>query len=424
VASSGTITFELVPLNSYALPVPPNPGLDRLMSVVRPSFPLPEESVIVESSSMCHSASGLAARAGSAAQPTSRASRAETTAARGRRWEARRGRGMLITSWRGYAVVKPFVEGCGPWSTSGTVGSNMGDALRCLAAVAVAVAPIVASMPPAEAATTATVVRITETSDWAAPSPDPSGIGYLADRGRLVVVDGEVEETRHWAGKNVWFVTLAGEAKRSWSTTDRSEEPVAVSPTGPSTMWFSDDDLGRLLRWRAGADGRWSTQDDRVKALDTTAFGNADPEGVAVVAGAIFVTDGADADVDRVDAGENGVFDGVAPNGDDEVSSFDTASLGIRDPEGIAYDAASETLLLVSRKDLVLVRVTLDGTLVESIDLSTSGILRPSDVTLAPGSDDAAETHAYITDRGVDNGNDPDENDGRIFEFELVQAPD
>jgi hypothetical protein len=77
-------------------------------------------------------------------------------------------------------------------------------------------------------------------------------------------------------------------------------------------------------------------------------------------------------------------------------------------------------LLIVSRRDLVLVRVTLGGALVESIDISTSGILRPSDVTLAPGSDDASETHVYVTDRGLDNGKNPDQNDGRIFEFELL----
>lgn len=300
---------------------------------------------------------------------------------------------------------------------------GMQGVLRRLVVLAAVVAPALLPPLPASAAPTAEVVRIIETSAWAKPSTDPSGIAYRADAGKLVVVDGEVEETTYWDGANVWFVTLTGTATKSWSTTRHSEEPVGIAAPGGSTMWIADDDVGEILRWRAGKDGRWGTRDDRVKVISTRAFGANDPEGIAFAEGSLFVADGATAEVYRLDPGPNGRIDGVPPSGDDTVSHFDASALGIRDPEGVAFDASSGTLLLVSRRDLVMARVTLDGALVESIDISTSGILRPSDVTLAPGSDDASETHVYVTDRGLDNGNDPDQNDGRIFEFELL-GPD
>jgi hypothetical protein len=329
---------------------------------------------------------------------------------------------MDVTSRRGYALAGRSVERVRAGAGWVTVSVMEGVVRRLVVLVALA-APALAPALPASAATTAQVVGIIETSAWAEPSTDPSGITYSSAKGQLVVVDGEVEETALWDGANAWYVTLTGTATKSWSTTDHSNEPVGVAAPRASTMWIADDDVGRILRWRTGKDGRWGTRDDRVKIVSARAFGANDPEGIALGGGSLFITDGGGAEVYRLDPGPNGRIDGVPPAGDDLVSHFDTSALGVRDPEGVTYDPTSGTLLLVSRRDLVLVRVTLDGALIESIDISASGILRPSDLALAPGSDDATETHIYVTDRGVDNGKDPDQNDGRIFEFELL-GPD
>ena len=67
----------------------------------------------------------------------------------------------------------------------------------------------------------------------------------------------------------------------------------------------------------------------------------------------------------------------------------------------------------------MIAEVTTKGELVDTVDISSSGIDSPAGVVLAPGSDDPEVTHVYVADRGVDNNDAPAENDGRIFEFEL-----
>lgn len=265
----------------------------------------------------------------------------------------------------------------------------------------------------------ADVERVTDTSEWNRPSPDPSGIAYVAAADKLIVTDAEVDETPHWRGSTVWFTTLQAHPTSSWSTTRHSSEPTGVAVVGRRTLFITDDDRDRVFRWRRGADKRWGTRDDKAVSFSTRPFGSDDPEGLAVGHRSLFIIDGADAEVYRLRAGRNGRFDGVPPEGDDRVSSFDTTDLGLRDPEGGVCDTATGDLYVISRRDPVIVRMTLAGHLVESLDISSSGISRPSDITLAPASNGASATHAYITDRGQDNTNDPDENDGRIFEFTL-----
>ena len=235
------------------------------------------------------------------------------------------------------------------------------------------------------------------------------------------MTDGEVDETPHWRGSNVWFTSLAGDPSSSWSTTRWSVEPTGVAVSGRRTLFITDDNRHAVFRVRPGRDADWGTRDDVIFKLFTGGFGSGDPEGVTVGAGSLFVIDGSDAEIYRVSPGRNGRFDGVPPRGDDTVTSFDTTALGLRTPEGGFYDTDTRDLFLISARDQVIVRATLSGEEVATFDISGSGIVRPSDVTLAPGSDDASETHVYVVDRGVDNVNDPDENDGRLFEFELSQ---
>ena len=273
----------------------------------------------------------------------------------------------------------------------------------------------------AQAGTTATVVRVTETSDWNRPSPDPSGITYLPGPRKLIVTDGEVDETPQWRGSNVWFTSLAGDPSGSWSTTRWSVEPTGIAVRGRRTLFITDDNRHAVFRVRRGRDDRWGTRDDLVLKIPTGAFGSGDPEGVAVGAGSLFVIDGSDAEVYRLSPGRNGRFDGVPPRGDDAVTSFDTTAIGLGDPEGGFYDPGTGDLFLISRRGQVIVQATQRGEEVATIDISGSGIFRAADIALAPGSDDRTATHVYVVDRGRDNDNDPDENDGRLFEFELSQ---
>ena len=60
------------------------------------------------------------------------------------------------------------------------------------------------------------------------------------------------------------------------------------------------------------------------------------------------------------------------------------------------------------------------GGLLRRIDVDFPASVRPSGVTIAPGSENPVLRNYYVTDRGVDNDVDPLENDGRLFEVVAV----
>jgi sugar lactone lactonase YvrE len=136
----------------------------------------------------------------------------------------------------------------------------------------------------------------------------------------------------------------------------------------------------------------------------------------------LWIADGVGARVYRVTPGPNGAFDGVAPLGDDEFTSFDTAGDGLTDIEGIAFNSENRYLYVVGRPVGMLAEYTTQGELVRLFDISAASPLLPSGLTFAPGSLDPSVPNIYITDRRVDNQTDPEENDGRIYEMSLPEV--
>jgi len=291
-------------------------------------------------------------------------------------------------------------------------------AIGCALVVAVSLAPATT----ASAAPDARVIAITSTSVWRFPSPDPSGIAWVPSLQRFIVVDGEVEETSRWLGRNAWWVTTDGRTRRSWSTLPTTSEPTDVAARGSRSLLMTDDRTHRVFIWRRGPDRRFGTSDDAVRSFETSAFGAMDPEGIAYGAGAIYIANGEDGStpaIYRITPGRDRRFDGLAPRGDDRVTAFASTPWGITDPEGVTYDRSTGTLLVISRSDDVIARVSRRGDLIETFNLTSLGIRRAAGIALAPASDDPTITDVYVVDRGADNNADPSENDGRLFEIRL-----
>jgi hypothetical protein len=103
---------------------------------------------------------------------------------------------------------------------------------------------------------------------------------------------------------------------------------------------------------------------------------------------------------------------------------FDTSALGIRDPESVEYNADNDHLYVMSSRDDIIAETLVDGTLVRYIDLDGHGLINPAGLAYAPSSLGGASMHLYVVDRAVDNNNDPNENDGVLFEFSFeVNSP-
>jgi len=273
-----------------------------------------------------------------------------------------------------------------------------------------------------EKAAEACLVRTIETSAFSPPSPDPAGIVYIRETDTFLIADSEVNEMPAFAGVNVFGMSLSGNLASGFDTVTFSTEPTGVT-YNPSNMhlFFSDDDSFRVYEVDPGNDGEIDTIDDVVTSFRTKPFGSRDPEGITfdIDHRDLFLIDGEGAEVYRISPGRNKVFDGVPPDGDDQVESFDVKVHGMTDPEGIAFDPRGNRLFIVGLPSGLMIEMKANGEFVRSIDISVANALKPAGATIGPSSSERNQTSIYIVDRGVDNDSDPSENDGKLYELSL-----
>jgi hypothetical protein len=272
-----------------------------------------------------------------------------------------------------------------------------------------------------------TVIRTIETSLWAPPSPDPSGVTYRPDTGELLVCDAEVEETvggiTHYQGVNVWTVTRTGAVTATYTTVGRSNEPTGIAwdPAG-GRLWYSDDVRGSIFEVDFGPDQDFDTPDDvtrELRNLDDAGCGDMEDVTYNSFDGHLYFT------VDsthmcKLNAGANGVFDGLPPQGDDAVTIVNVPNSPFLDPEGIVYDPFWNTLVIADRSTRDLYEITPAGGFLRKIDVNFPGGTKPAGVTIAPGTTNPMLRNYYVVDRKVDNDGQPDENDGRLFEIVAI----
>lgn len=297
----------------------------------------------------------------------------------------------------------------------------------------VLLAPTAVAPPRASAAVvTAALERTVLLSDLTPPSPDPAGIAWDPAANRFLISDSEVDEMAIFQDANLFELDLQGALTGTGDVTGPapgfSNEPTGGSFDPASGHLFLCDDAKRkVFRIAPGADGDFGSADDTVvSSFDTGAFGNLDPEDVAydTVSGHLFMADGAGREVFRVSPGSNGAFDGVPPVGDDVlVSQFDTAQYGSMGSEGLGYDPARDTLLIVDPNTKKIFETTKAGILLNTIDLSVANPRHAEDVVLAPSFASPAQMNMYVVARGQDNNANPDENDGKMHELSVSLPP-
>ena len=268
-------------------------------------------------------------------------------------------------------------------------------------------------------ALSASLVNTIDTSQWSPPSPDPAGVVYRAATDTLLVSDSEVNEMDIFEGKNFFEATRSGNLAGSFGTLAFSNEPTGLGINPSNGHIFVSDDTGikAIYEVNVGTDGEIGTGDDIVNTIDTATYGQIDTEDVAYGEGKLFIADGVGEEVYIISPGSNGVFDGGSPDGDDLVAHFDTTIFGARDPEGIDYNPDSGTLFIVSRADNFVFETTLNGAVINTIDIAFLNAVSPAGIAYAPSSQNPSVKNIYIAARGVDNGSDPDENDGKIYEI-------
>ena len=278
---------------------------------------------------------------------------------------------------------------------------------------------LLAPLVPAGADTVeATVVQSILTSKYNPPSPDPAGITFIPASGRLLIVDSEVEEMGIYRGVDLWETNLSGSVTRTGDVTRISREPtgVAFDPSS-STLYVSDDNSFRISAVKAGSDGRFGTSDDTSTFFDAKAVGDTDPEGVTVdtLTGDLYLAGGTTRAFYRVGRGADGKFG----TSDDIKGKFDVGKYGLRDMEGIAFDAARRSLVAFDVGSKRLYELDRSGNLLRIIDMSAISPRGGGDVAVAPSSSGGGTSY-WVVLRGADNDDDPNENDGKLFELSVT----
>jgi len=298
-----------------------------------------------------------------------------------------------------------------------------------------------ATLPAGITLLPATSVRTFNTSTWNHPSPDPAGVDYWPPTGQLLISDSEIEESvdnrspAYWHGYNVFLASLSGELAGNCTTftsspvnlayNNFSNEPtgVAINPNNKHIFFTNDGSHGSLFEVSLGTDGNYCTSDDIVtRRAVTTLYGATDAEDVAYGDNTVFISDGINAEVWVIPLGD----DGVMSNDDGLVTHWDTAALGFHDLEGIGYNQDSGTLFIVSTlgSENYLGETTTSGTLQRAYNLSFMGTQKNirSDVAFAPSSQNPAVKSIYIASRGIDNGSNRLENDGKVWEINISSS--
>jgi hypothetical protein len=281
------------------------------------------------------------------------------------------------------------------------------------------VAAALLSAPPAHAAHGA-IVRVTLTSVWATPSPDPMGITYDPRTQRLLISDSEVDEMPGlWKGRNLFVVKRKGNLASSRTLKKFTVEPEDLAMDNRHrSLYVTDDDLDRVFKDKAGKDGLFGTRDDvAVTVLHTRRFGSFDPEGLTWLPQKkmLIVSDSTTRRIYKIRQGKDRRFG----TRDDVIRSFGIHRYGFTTAEDVVATRFTHHLLIVSSRQRFILETTMKGALVRKIDLTSVGVKAASGITFAPGTD-GSKSRLYLTDSGVDNNVSPGENDGRLFELKIV----
>jgi hypothetical protein len=255
------------------------------------------------------------------------------------------------------------------------------------------------------------------------PAIDPASVAYHAPSGHLFIADSEIEEVPaafSLVNANVFETSRSGDALYgSYNLTLLgNEEPTGITFNPFDGFFYTCDDDDRRVTRYAFSPGSGFSVNDSVST--SSSAGSSDPEGITCnpATGRIYVVDGAgEFIVVYRYQGSDFIVEDIL-----DLNSINGAANTPDDPEGIAYDACSGHLFLVSDPEERIYEFTLAGDFVVRYDISTLSPdpIAPQGLTLGPTSannDDPAAMAIYIADGGIDNNQNSSERDGVIYEI-------
>lgn len=279
------------------------------------------------------------------------------------------------------------------------------------------------------------------------PSTDPAGIGYNAQTGRLFIADSEIDELPVFSTvqANIFEVSLDGNTLYNKynitpSSKGNNKEPVGIAYCENDGRYYVSHDNTPNGVWRYNLVGGTATFEDQTntpKARDSDTTTKDDPEDVTCDAatGLLYVINGTGAYILVYSYNPDYSEANTGPGARTTTTSFrlertiDLVSTagdpsGIpTDPEGIAFDPVSKHLFVISDPDEAVFEYTTAGVFVKKFSISgfSPRPRAPQGITVAPSSDGSGRQSFYIADGGIDNDQDANERDGRVYEAVITR---
>ena len=204
---------------------------------------------------------------------------------------------------------------------------------------------------------------------------------------------------------------------------------IAAAIKDPINVAF-DNRVGRLLILHSSANQLLEVWEDANGNLDPNTltrhnirdFTLRDPQGMAFDAarGVLFILDAEGPRIVRVELGAEGSFEGAG------ISILDLASSGLGAVRGLAFELGTGNLHVMVPAEQKLYELTLSGEVVAERDLKEFGLQDTQGMVFAPSSDqtdDPSQFSLFLADGGQNEGQlTPDsQSTGQILELSLAQ---
>lgn len=243
---------------------------------------------------------------------------------------------------------------------------------------------------------------------------DPSGITMV--NGNLIVVDSEVNETTILDRATMFEMTTTGAMRSLISLQSFTKEATGVTYDDASgALLISDDSWpGWVHTLHPGQDLLFGTADDASISLRVRDIGifSADIEGLALYGDELYLAAGSDATVYVVTPGPEG-FD------DRSVVARSIPMAPMKSVDGITIH--DDVIYAVGQRRNRIYAFDLNGVPMGEQRFLEGPLRTPAGIAYDPSS-----RVFYIADRGVDNDDDPNEDDGNIYsvqsEFSLLSS--
>jgi hypothetical protein len=227
---------------------------------------------------------------------------------------------------------------------------------------------------------------------------NPAGLAFSARTGDFFVVGGVDLGQRPPNSFDILSLNQIGDQKGLSRISAAVEDPINMTYDGHRERLLIYQHQANIII-EVKADSKGELDPGRVIRHDVSHFEIVHPQGMSVDphSGTLYILDAAGPRIVIIEADQGGVFSNAI------VSEMNLEINGLNSGRGLAFDASTGYLYLISLGEQELYQVNLEGLVLAEYDLSKFGLVEPQGMVFAPSgdrTDDPSEMNLYLADSG------------------------